>query len=125
MRSYSVGIAALALDATPKWVDNTLSQHTVSGVISAERGVARRISFPALLCLAVARALQSELGVSLANALSFAQQLELAGDEVLRRGALTLHVDRTAIQRALELRLAEIMESAPFPQRGRPPRSKA
>ena len=44
MRSYDVAVASLAIDATSKWTDNILSQHAVLGVISARRGVARRIS---------------------------------------------------------------------------------
>jgi len=125
VRSYSVAVAALALDAPIKWVDNTLSHHSVLGVASASRDVARRVSFSALLSLAITRALQAELGMSTAAALSMAQNISTqSSDTVVQRGLVALHVDVPAVRALLETRLAETMESAPSPRRGRPPGSR-
>ena len=122
MRAYSVAISSLALDAPLKWTDNTISQHAVHGVVSAQRGVARRISFPALLILAVARELQVELHLSTSAALAVAHQLTQPGGESgIRHGAIHLSVDVAAVRHRLEQRLADAMESAPAPRRGRPP----
>ena len=123
MRSYGVAVASLVINAPLKWTDNTLSQHGVTGVISARRGIARRITFPALLRLAIIRQLHTGLGVSVANGVRLANQL-LDSDTVgvHRSGQLRLAVDLVELGRELDLRLEEVLESAPSPKRGRPPR---
>ncbi len=126
MRSYDVAIASLAIDAPTKWTDNVLAQHDVPGVVSVRRGVARRIERPALILLALARELHVGMDVSVRQALSLARELlqEREGSAV-RRGVLLVDVDRDALERALDDRLREALESAPAPRRGRPPRCAA
>lgn len=123
MRSYDVGIAALAIDAPAKWADNLLSQHTLPDVISARRGVARRISYPALVRLALIRQLHSRLGLGVGDAIRVASKLlDSEGTGVHESGQLRLTFDRPGLERTLDARLAEVLESAPAPRRGRPPR---
>lgn len=123
MRHYDVAIAALAIDAPSKWVDNVLSQHAVPDVVSARRGVSRRLSYSALLRLALVRELHVELGLGVRDALEFAAELLNTGDgSVQTRGHLRVAFDRSALERDLAARLGEVLESAPIPRRGRPPR---
>lgn len=121
MRLYDVAVAALAIDAPQKWVDNLLSQHDVPNVVTARRGVARRIPHSALLHLALARDAHVEIGLSVRDALHLAAQL-LAGDDdaVHVSGHLRVSIDRAGLERALGARLREALESAPTPRRGRP-----
>jgi hypothetical protein len=123
VRSYDVAMASLAIDAPLKWTDNVLSQHDVADVVSARRGVARRIPHTALLHLALTRELHTTLGLSVRDALELARQLLAAeGGTETWRGPVRLWCDRAALQRALDLRLRAALESAPAPRRGRPPR---
>ena len=126
MRSYDVAIAALAADAPQKWVDNLLSQHTVPDVVMEKRGIARRISYRALIRLALVRELHIALGMSVRDALLLAGSLvEPSGGGVYVRGHLRVTVDRPALERAVNERLREALESAPTPKRGRPPRQRS
>ncbi len=122
MRAYSVAVASLGINAPKKWTDNAISQHDIDGIVSTQRGVARRITFPALLTLAIARDLQTDLGMSLSGAIRVAAGLTCHPDgREIRLGPLTISMDVAAARRALEMRLADAMESAPRPRRGRPP----
>ena len=122
MRSYSVAVAALAIDASHKWVDNLLSHFTVPHVASNRRGVARRIPHSVLLQLAVTRELNTGLAIGVRDALALATEL-LASDSngVSRGGHLRVTYDRDALERTLSRRLHDALESAPAPRRGRPP----
>jgi hypothetical protein len=123
-RAYSVAAAAFALEVAPRWLDNFLSQHTVPGVVAAERGVARRIPLSALVLVAIARDLQRELGVGLGRGLDAARRLvESDGDSGLLPigDAGVLRVDVAALRRAIEDRLVIAMEILVAPRRGRPP----
>ena len=122
MASYTIAVASLAIDAPLRWTDNAISQHRIDGVVSERRGVSRRITFPALLTLAVARELVNELQVSLAHALTLASELarEPEGAEICLAHTV-LRVDLPAIRHDLQQRLADALESAPLPARGRPP----
>jgi hypothetical protein len=123
VRSYSVAVASLAVGAPQKWTDNAISQHRIEGVVSERRGVARRITFPALLTLAVARELVNSLQLSLANALTIAGDCTRASDEKdIRLGNITLRIDLQAVRRDLQQKLGDALESAPSPTRGRPRR---
>ena len=123
MRSYSVAIAALALDAPKKWVDNVISQHHVPLVASFSRGVGRSIPFSSLLHLAVARQLHVQLGLGVADALRIAVALmSRNGAEAHECGELRLTVDLPRLERRLMSKLADALESAPSPARGRPAR---
>jgi hypothetical protein len=133
VRSYNVAVASLAIDAPIKWTDNVLSQHTVPGVTNARRGVARRIPHATLRHLALTRELHTELGLSVRDALPLARQLLSAAEGAavdhrsvdhrsVHRGAVHLTVDETLLDRAIERRLRDALESAPMPSRGRPAR---
>ena len=120
MRSYTVAITALVIDAPAKWVDNLLSQHPVPEILSFNRGIARRVPYSALVRLAIVRQLHDQLGLGVANALRIAGQLIGAKSDVYESGQLRLVVDRVALERHLNSRLVEVLESAPTTTRGRP-----
>jgi hypothetical protein len=123
VRFYDVAMASLAIDAPGKWTDNLLSQHPVPHVVAAKRGIARRIPRSALVTLALTRELHLALGMGVRDALQLAGEL-LAGDEGagVARGPVRVLCDRVALERALDRRLREALESAPAPKRGRPSR---
>jgi hypothetical protein len=121
LRLYDVAIAALAINAPRKWVDNLLSHHDVPDVVIARRGIARRIPHSALLHLALARDLHVELGMSVRDAVRLAAALLAGGDDAVHEsGHLRVTFDRSGLERALRARLSEALESAPTPRRGRP-----
>lgn len=121
MRFYDVAMASLAIDAPVKWTDNVLSQHHVNDVVAARRGVSRRIPRTALVSLALTRALHLTLGMSVRDALALAHDVLSSDDGAsATRGHLRLLCDRVALERALDLRLRDALESAPAPKRGRP-----
>ena len=124
MRSYTVAIASLAIHAPLKWTDNIISQHAVPGVVSARRGVARRIPHHTLIRLAIVRQLHAELGLGVADALRIAAEIVDNPDAsgVFVCGQIELSVDRPALERLLQARMRDALESAPAPRRGRPAR---
>lgn len=123
MRSYDVGVASLVIDAPVKWTDNLLSQHSVPEVVSVAKGVTRRISHAGLLRLAVTRELHATVGLSVANALSAAGRLlEPANAGVIAIGHISVGIDLAALESRVQDRLAQALESAPRPRRGRPPK---
>ncbi len=122
MRSYDVAVASLAIHASSKWTDNLLTHHTIPNVISARRGIARRITHPALVRIALIRQLHASLGVSVADGVRIAAHLlESESPCVYTSGQLTLAVDLKTLEHELNIRLASVLESAPTPRRGRPP----
>jgi hypothetical protein len=122
LRSYSVAVSALVIDAPIKWLDNLLSHFPVPEVHTERRGVARRIPHSALLRLALARELHTELGVGVRDALTLAAELLAVGDAAVSRGGhLRVTFDRPALERMVSDRLRDALESAPTPRRGRPP----
>jgi hypothetical protein len=125
VRSYDVAVASLAIDAPLKWTDNVLSQHDVAGVAAARRGVARRIPHATLLHLALTRELHAVLGLSVRDALPLARQLlATEGDLAVQRGSVRLVLDRALLERAVDRRLRDALESAPTPRRGPPARRR-
>ena len=123
MRSYDIAVASLAIDAPSKWTDNLLSQHSIPDVVSARRGVTRRITHPALIRIALIRQLHASIGVSVADAVRIADNL-LRPDTpaVYRGGQVSVQVNFKELERVLDYRLAVALESAPSPRRGRPAR---
>jgi hypothetical protein len=123
LRFYGVAIASLAIDAPEKWTDNLLSQHDIPDVLSGRRGVARRVSRVALVRIALIRQLHVLAGLAVAEAVAVAEQLlaSVAGEVRLGRH-LTLSLDLPSLERELDHRLSDALESAPAPRRGRPPR---
>jgi hypothetical protein len=125
VRFYDVAVTSLVIRAPQKWTDNLLSQHTVPDVVAQRRGVARKIPHSALIRLALVRQLHTELGMSVRDALAMADWLlRPDSDGVHQRGHLRVTIDRAALERALDERLRDTLESAPAPPRGRPPRGR-
>jgi hypothetical protein len=121
VRLYSVAIASLTVGAPLKWTDNLLSQHDISDVAHRDRGVARGVSWNALVRIALIRALNQELGCGVREAVALAATLLDDSESIsLPSGSLVLHFDRRALEAALRERLREAIESAPRPRRGRP-----
>jgi hypothetical protein len=121
MRLYSVAVSSLAIGVPHKWLDNLLSHLPVPGVSSERRGVARRIPHHALLQLALTHELHVQLGLGVRDALTLAADLLTADDATVSRGGqLRVSFDRPALERTLDERLRDALESAPTPRRGRP-----
>lgn len=122
MRSYTVAIASLAIDAPTRWTDNILSQFAIPDVISVQRGVARKLTYAAVVRLAIIRQLHTELGIGAGDAIRLAAEL-LRSDTVgvFESGHLRLTVDRSDVERMVNSRLADALESSPIRRRGRPP----
>jgi hypothetical protein len=122
MRHYDVAIASLAIGAPTKWTDNLLSHHSIPSVAANRRGVARRISHEGMILLALIRELHVSLDMSVRASVSAAHSmLAPSAGGVLQSGQLRVIVDRSALERALERRLRDALESAPVRRRGRPP----
>lgn len=122
MRFYSVAVASLAVDAPRKWTDNLLSQHSVADVAHRQRGVARGVSWQALVRIAVIRQLHVFFGCGVREAVSLAARLlDSPAGAPLQLGALSILLDREALEKDLHARLKDALESAPRPRRGRPP----
>lgn len=122
-RAYTVGAVALALDVTAKWIDNVLSHHTVRGVAQERQGVSRKVSLEGLLQLALAIILIEDLEIATSSALSLANTLTDSGGSLKTPAGITIDLDLAAIRARLETRLAQAVEIAPVPRRGRPPHS--
>ena len=121
-RAYTVGTVALALDVSPKWLDNILSHHRVPGVVQERQGVSRKVTADGLLQLAIAILLIQDLGIPARSALHIAGTLS-AGSGIYRSPSdLNLSVDVPRLREKLETRLAQAVEIAPVPKRGRPAR---
>ena len=120
-RAYTVATAALALQVSPKWIDNTLSHFAVQGVTQARQGISRKLSVESLLILSVALALIHDLDTPVSNAIDFATQLALSNGKTKLPFGVTLEIDIPEINAALLERLEHAVEIAPLPRRGRPP----
>lgn len=123
MRAYTVAATAVTLRMPVKWVDNVLSHHRIFGVAQARQGVTRRLNPQAILVLEIALRLSRTLGVPIKKALEVSAELcEASGDTVsiALHGAGKLVVDMAAARRETMTRLAEAVEIAPTPRRGRP-----
>jgi len=121
VRLYSVAIASVAIEAPEKWTDNLIAHHELGGGHSRTRGVARGISWPALVHIALTRELHIRVGCSVRDAVSFATAILAAPDRLMSAGPyLTLTFDRERFERDLQRQLADALESAPRPRRGRP-----
>jgi hypothetical protein len=123
MRAYTVAATAVTLNVPPKWVDNVLSHNHVTGVSRGRQGVARKLSYKAILNLEVALRLARALSTPLPQALEIAARLLKEGSAssslTLGRG-LALSMDLASIETDLAARLDHAVEVAPSPRRGRP-----
>jgi hypothetical protein len=142
-RAYDIAVAALAVGVERKWLDNLTSQHSIPGTEHLARGVARRFSLPALVTAAIVRDLNRGLGVPVGRAVELAgwilagsppnrivagsrPPVMLLSDNGPKTGvaigdALALHVDVGRLERQIERRLVEAMETIVPRRRGRPP----
>ena len=124
-RAYTVGTVALALNLPAKLIDNVLSHHTVRGVTQRRQGVTRKVSPEGLLQLSLAMNLIENLEIPTANALRLAASVIDADGNLQTSFGLRINIDLPATRARLELRLAQAVEIAPVPRRGRPPGSTA
>ena len=121
-RFYHVDIARFAAGADTKWVDNLLSKFSVPGVEGARQGLARRISADGIYHIALIRALNRDLGISVPQAVPLAARLLSAEDgRVLLGDELQLQLDGIRFRAALDASIAEGVESLAPARRGRPP----
>jgi len=123
-RAYTVATAALALKVPSKWVDNVLSHNKVSGIRQDKQGVARHLSFDALVILGLTIVLISDLGLPTAKAIAVAEALVKTNGRHTARQGLSVQVDLASFQASLFERLESAVEMMPVPRRGRPPTSK-
>jgi hypothetical protein len=121
-RAYTVGTVALALAIPIKWIDNVLSHHALPGVFQQRQGVSRKVSLEGVLQLALAIDLIQDLQVPTPDSLHLAALLTEAGGNYRTKAGISIEVDLPRIRVHLETRLAEAVEVAPIPRRGRPPR---
>ena len=123
MRLYSVAVASLAIDAPGRWTDNLIAQHDIPDVRSRTRGVARGISWAGLVRIALIREFHVALGCGVRDAVALSDALLQSATGNLKVGRWsTVAFDRRALEQDLHQRLAEALESAPRPRRGRPAR---
>ena len=121
MRLYSVAVASVAIKAPEKWTDNLIAHHDLAGVQARARGVARGISWPALVHIALIRELHTGIGCSVRDAVIFAAALLASPNGSLAAGPhLALTFQRERFELELHRQLVEALESAPRPRRGRP-----
>jgi len=126
MRLYSVALTALAIDAPQKWTDNLIAHHDLPDVRSQKRGIARGVSWQGLVRIALIRELHVALGCGVREAVALSDVLLRApsGRAAIGRWS-TLGFERDTLEQDLQRRLADALESAPRPRRGRPPRRVA
>jgi hypothetical protein len=123
VRLYSIVVASLAIGAPVKWVDNLIAHHDLPDVRSRARGVARGISWPGLVRIALIRELHLALGCGVREAVALSDQLLGATTGQVMVGQWSvLGFERRGLEEDLQRRLAEALESAPRPRRGRPAR---
>ena len=122
-RGYTVAASALALGVSTKWVDNVLSHNRVVGASQQRQGVARNLTFESLIVLSIALALIRDLHLPTPHALELATQLARNGryDSPHR---IRIEFDTSLIRSDMSVRLANAVEVAPMPTRGRPPGSR-
>jgi len=123
-RAYTIATAALALGLPAKWLDNALSHNQVRGIHQERQGVARRLTIDGLLILAIATLLIKELGVTLASALELAQGMAVSDGTHTSAAGVKIHLDLEALKARLLEQLANAVEIAPSPKRGRPAKNK-
>lgn len=125
MRAYTVAAVAVTLKVPTKWIDNVLSHHNVPGVSQTRQGVSRRLTPQAVITLEIALQLLRWISLPMARALEIAHALAQSEDTPARlslSSSVAIVVDVSAITAETSRRLAEAVEIAPRPKRGRPPR---
>ncbi len=121
MRAYTVATVAVALGVGAKWIDNVLSHHSIPGVSQSRQGVARRLTAEAVSVLEIALRLTRAFEIPVRRALELAIDLAMRHPERLRVvEGFEIRMDIAAVRSDLSARLAEAVEFAPVPRRGRP-----
>ena len=140
-RVYDVAVASLAIGVEKKWLDNLTTHHALPGTEHFARGVPRRLAMRALVTAALVHELNRKLGVPVSRAVDLAagvlgdslatsgaavgEPLVAAGIQPLRTVNVTplisLTVDLYGLERDIDRRLLEAMETAVPRRRGRPP----
>ena len=120
-RAYTVATAALALQVSGKWLDNTLSHFNVQGVTQTRQGIARKLSIDSLTILAIAISIIRTLDAPVRNAIDLATELTRANGIITIPGGIQIVIDVQQTTRVLLERLEHAVEIAPSPRRGRPP----
>ena len=142
-RVYDIAVAAHAIGVERKWLDNLTAQHSIPGTEHVARGVARRLSMRTLLTAAIVRDLNRGLGVPVSRGVEAASSIlggqpsvdgaaptgpegaPPASRPVLAVGeSMALSVDVGRLEREIERRLLEAMETVVPRRRGRPPRKE-
>ena len=123
-RAYTIATAALTLEISVKWLDNTLSHIKIPGVRQEKQGVARHVTIDGLLIISIATLLINELGISLSRAARIAETLATKNGLHTSPGGLAIQLDIEGLRLTLLERLEHAVEIAPVPKRGRPPKSK-
>jgi hypothetical protein len=143
-RVYDIVVAALAIHVDRKWLDNLTSQHSIPGTEHVARGVARRLALRALVIAAIVRELNQRIGVPVARAVALSTQLLDQRDRVVPdvsspsgtppradsvqtiriSETISVLIDVGRIERDIETRLVDAMETAVPRRRGRPPRKE-
>ena len=125
MRAYTVAAVAVTLKVPSKWIDNVLSHHSVPGVSQKRQGITRKLSPHAVAILEITLQLIRFASVPLARALEIARQvsqIETPEARVPFSNSVAIVVDTSVMNADIAARLAEAVEIAPRPRRGRPPR---
>ena len=123
-RAYTIATAALTLEMSAKWLDNTLSHIKVPGVRQEKQGVPRRITIDGLLILSIAALLINQLGLSLSRAVTMAEALATNNGLYTSPRGVGIQLDLDGLRSKLLERLEHAVEVAPIPKRGRPPKNK-
>lgn len=123
MPAYTVAATAVTLEMPTKWVDNVLSHYRISGVSQGRQGVSRRLAPQAVLTLDIALRISRALRIPISRALELSEALLARPSDVttvdLGQG-VSLSIDLGEVRRELLERLANAVEVAPSPRRGRP-----
>jgi hypothetical protein len=123
MRLYSVTVVSFTIGVPVKWTDNLLAHHDIPDVRSRTRGVSRGVAWSGLVRIALIRELHQQLGCGVRDAVTLADGLLCAPAGTSPAGPwLTVSLERAAFEQDLQRRLADVLESAPRPRRGRPAR---
>jgi hypothetical protein len=120
-RAYTLATAALALNVTSKWLDNTLSHYRVQGVVQSRQGVSRRLPIESLTLIAITLDLIADFEIPLRKALDIATRLAASAGKLTLQSGARIEVDLPRITETLLQRLEHAVEVAPLPRRGRPP----
>ena len=121
MKSLTTDVAAAALGIERRKLDNVLSREGRSLIGVGCRGRSRRIPMRVVEHVALALVLGRDLGMGVARALDLAGRiLESPGSRVSVGSISMLECDVERLRVALELSVAEALESVAERTRGRP-----